>query len=198
MIWRVEVKQKDGVLDPIGKSVARDIADLGFDVAQVRVVSVFLLEGDISRDEVKRIGDELLIDPIVEQYSFDLKLPLQSATHHVVEIAYNPGVMDPVEASTIKGIRDLGMTGITAVRTARQYHIHGKLSAQQLGSITSRVLMNKLIQHVVHDPSHVPATLGMSGASASKFDVMIVDLLGANDKKLSEISKERPAVFEFG
>jgi phosphoribosylformylglycinamidine synthase len=189
MIWRIEAKLKDGVLDPIGKSIARDIVDLGYDVAQVRVVAVFLLEGDISRDEVKRIGDELLIDPIVEQYSFDLKLPLQSATHHVVEIAYNPGVMDPVEASTIKGIRDLGVTGISAVRTARQYHLYGKLTPQQLGAITSRVLMNKLIQHVVADPSHVPATLGMAGTSPPKIDVIIVDLIGANDKKLAEISR---------
>ncbi len=76
-----------------------------------------------------------------------------------------------------------------AVRTAKQYHIYGKLSAKQLESITSRVLMNKLIQHVVPDPSHVPATLGMTGPSVSKFDVMIVDLLGANDKKLADISQ---------
>ena len=127
MIWRVEVRHKEGVFDPIGQSIARDITELGFDVAQVRVVSVFLLEGDISREEIKRIGDELLVDSIVEQYSFDLKLPLQTSNHHVIEIAYNPGVMDPVEASTIKGIRDLGIKGITAVRTARQYHIHQRL-----------------------------------------------------------------------
>src|ERR1019366_7459458 len=109
--------------------IARDIIDLGVDVSTVRVVSVFLLEGHINREEIKRICDELLTDPLVEQYSFDLKLPLQSATHHVVEIAYNPGVMDPVEASTMKGIRDLGIPGVTAVRTAKQYHIHGNLSA---------------------------------------------------------------------
>jgi len=190
MIWRVEVKQKDGTIDPIGKSVARDITDLGLgEVSEVRVVSVFLLEGQISLEEIKRIGDELLVDPIVEQYSFDLKLPLQSASHHVVEIAYNPGVMDPVEISTIKGICDLGIMGITAVRTAKQYHILGKISAKELEIITSRVLMNKLIQHVVQDPSHVPATLTITAPLASKFDVMIIDLLGANDKKLMEISK---------
>lgn len=190
MIWRVEVRQKDGILDSAGGSIARDIADLGLgEASQVRVVSVFLLEGSISRDEIKRIGDELLVDPIVEQYSFDLKLPLQSATHHVVEIAYNPGVMDPVEASTMKGIRDLGVTGISAVRTARQYHIHGKFTSKQLGSITSRVLMNKLIQHVVCDPSHVPATLNIASPPASKIDVIIVDLTGANDKGLLEISR---------
>lgn len=191
MIWRVEVKQKDGIVDSIGSSIAKDINGLGTgEVSRVRVVLVFLLEGIISREEIKRIGDELLIDPIIEQYSFDLKLPLQSADHHVVEIAYNPGVMDPVEASTIKGIRDLGVAGIAAVRTAKQYHIYGKLSDKQLESITNRVLMNKLIQHVVRDPSHVPATLSMNAPPASKFDVMIVDLIGAKDKKLAEISKK--------
>ncbi len=190
MIWRIEVKQKDGFLDPQGKAIAKDITDLGFEVSLVQVVAVYLLEGDISREEIKRIGDELLIDPIVEEYSFDLKLPLQSSTHHVIEIAYNPGVMDPVEASTIKGIRDMAITGITAVRTARQYHIHGKFTSQQLDAITSRALMNKLIQHVVRDPSQVPTTLGITAPSASKFDVLIVDLLGANNKKLMDISKK--------
>jgi phosphoribosylformylglycinamidine synthase len=189
MIWRVEVKQKEGIFDPIGQSIARDIADLGFGAPLVHVVAVFLLEGDISLEEVKRIGDELLIDPIVEQYSFDLKLPLQSATYHVVEIALHPGVMDPVEASTIKGIRDLGIAGISAVRHARQYHIHGRLTVQQLESITSRVLMNKLIQHVVRDHSHVPTTLGITGHSEFSFDVRRVDLMGSKDKALSKISK---------
>jgi len=189
LIWRIEVKQKDGTLDPQGKSIVRDITDLGYDASQVRVVSVFLLEGDIDREEVKRITDQLLCDPIVEQCSFDLKLPLQSSTQHIVEIAYNPGVMDPVEASTLKGIRDLGITGVTAVRTAKQYHIYGKISLTQLESITSRVLMNKLIQHVVKDPSHVPTTLSLASPVKAKFEVLIVDLINAKDKALAEISK---------
>jgi len=189
MIWRVEVKQKDGILDAQGTAIAKDISDLGYSVSQVRVLSIFLLEGDITSKEIKRIGDELLVDSIVEQYSFDLKLPLLSANHHVVEIAYNAGVMDPVESSTIKGIRDLGIKGITAVRTAKQYHIHGKFSPKELESITSRVLMNKLIQHVVLDPSHVPTSFSITSPVISKFDVLIVDLIAANDKKLQEISK---------
>jgi len=191
MIWRVEVKLKSGILDPIGHAVAHDIRDLNVgEVDRVQVVSVFLLEGTITREEVKRICDELLIDPIVEQYSFDLKLPLQSAEHHVIEIAYNPGVMDPVEASTLKGIRDLGVHGISAVRTAKQYHLYGKLHPKQLESITTRVLMNKLIQHVVKDASMVPATLGIAGGTSSKFDIIIIDLIGAKDKGLLEISKK--------
>jgi phosphoribosylformylglycinamidine synthase II len=199
LIWRIEVKQKQGFLDPQGRSIARDIADLGAgEPSEVKIVCVYLLEGDISRDQIKRIGDELLIDPIVEEYSFDLKLPLQSANHHVVEIAYNPGVMDPVEASTIKGIRDLGITSIKAVRTARQYHIYGKFTGKQIAAITSRVLMNKLIQHVVIDPSHVPATLSIQAPAITKFDVLIVDLLSANEKKLGEISKSGQLYLNVG
>ncbi|MDE2232009.1 MAG: phosphoribosylformylglycinamidine synthase subunit PurL [Candidatus Omnitrophica bacterium] len=189
MIWRVEVRQKDGVLDPIGALVARDICELGFDAPDVRVVWVYLLEGDISREEIKRIAGELLIDPVVEEYSFDLKRPPQSGSRHVIEIAYNLGVMDPVEASTIKGIRDLGIMGVKAVRTARQYHIDGQFSDKELGLITNRVLMNKLVQQVVGDPSHIPVSLGLSGPPVSKFDVLVVDLAAAKDRRLMEISK---------
>ncbi len=191
MIWRIEIKEKDGIPDSLGASVARDIADLGLGAApQVRVVSVYLLEGALGRDDIKRICDELLVDPIVQEYSFALSKPQQSADHHIVEIAYNTGVMDPSEASTIKGIRDLGINGITAVRAAKQYHLYGKLSDKDIATITNRVLMNKLIQHTVKDPSHVPTTLGVGAQSQAKFDLLVVDLLGANDKKLLEISQK--------
>src|SRR3989338_9948850 len=76
-----------------------------------------------------------------------------SKSNHSVEIAYNPGVMDPVEASTVKAIRDLGIAGIRAVRTAKQYLFWGKPSKAQVAAITSRVLMNKLIQHAVVKPA---------------------------------------------
>jgi phosphoribosylformylglycinamidine synthase len=50
--------------------------------------------------------------------------------------------------------------------------------------------MNKLIQHVVKDPSAIPPTLGIKAADTSKFDLIVVDLLKANDKKLMEISRK--------
>ncbi len=191
MIWRIEVKQKDGVLDSLGSAVLKDIADLGISqVSDVRVALVYLLEGDVNREAIKRICDELLVDSIVEEYSFALSKVTNTPDHHIVEIAYNPGVMDPVEASTLKGIRDLGINGITAVRTARQFHLYGKLSVPQVESITNRVLMNKLIQHAVKDASHVPTTLGVGTKAETKFDLLVVDLLGANDKKLMEISQK--------
>ncbi len=191
MIWRIEVKEKGGIPDSIGSAVARDIADLGVSaIRDVRVVSTYLLEGDISQEDVKRICEELLIDPVVQEFSFALSRHQQSADHHIVEIAYNSGVMDPTEASTMKGIRDLGITSVKAVRTARQYHLFGFISPKELESITRGVLMNKLIQHAVKDISHVPSTLSVGSVVQSKFDVLIVDMLGVNAKKLMEISQK--------
>ena len=125
-----------GRLIPLAGSIARDITDLGFDVSQVRpLVSVYLAgRYHQPRGNQTHLAMNFWLIPSLKQYSFDLKLPVHnhSKDHHVVEIAYNPGVMDPVEASTIKGIRDLSVQGITAVRTAKQYHIYGKLSAKEI------------------------------------------------------------------
>ena len=192
MIWRVEIKQKSGLLDSAGNAVLKDIADLGIQsVTNVRLVAVYLIEGNITRDDVKLICEQLLVDPIVEEYGFSLAKPKESPEHHVVEIAYNSGVMDPVEASTIKGIRDLGITGVTAVRTGKQYHLNGKLSEAQVELITNRVLMNKLIQHSVKTPAQaIPTTLTLAASASTKFDIKVVQLLGASDKDLMKLSSQ--------
>ncbi|MBF0489981.1 MAG: phosphoribosylformylglycinamidine synthase subunit PurL [Candidatus Omnitrophica bacterium] len=192
MIWRVEIKQKSGLLDSAGQAVLKDIADLGIKtVSKVCVVAVYLLEGNVSREEAKRICEELLVDSIVEEYAFTLSASKQSQDHHIIEIAYNPGVMDPVEASTIKGIRDLGVLGIEAVRTAKQYHLYGVLGEKDIEQITSRVLMNKLIQHAIKSQAQsIPTTLMLAAAPKTKFDVVVVELLKATDKDLIRLSSQ--------
>jgi phosphoribosylformylglycinamidine (FGAM) synthase PurS component len=58
MIWRIEIKEKPGVFDSVGDSVRHDITDLGITtVRDVRVVSVYTIEGEIKAKEVERGGD---------------------------------------------------------------------------------------------------------------------------------------------
>ncbi len=193
MIWRVEVKPKDDLDDSVGKGVLADIADLNIaNLNAVRAVCVYLLEGNLSRGEIESITRQLLVDPIVEEYR------IYEAFHRapappdcrVVEIAYNPGVMDPTEASTLKGIRDLGFTAAN-VHTARQYYLYGKLSDKQLAIITERVLMNKLIQHAVNAAQ--PAVRLAAGAGPvdgpPQFQILLVNVLRATDKELMEFSR---------
>ncbi|MFH0847268.1 MAG: phosphoribosylformylglycinamidine synthase subunit PurS, partial [Chloroflexota bacterium] len=68
---------------------------------------------------------------------------------HTIEVAYNPGVTDPVEDSVLKAIHDLGLRNIRAVKTAKKYAIDGQLDEQQQDVICRRLLLNPIIQHVV-------------------------------------------------
>lgn len=74
----VYVTIKQGVLDPQGKAVAGALGSLGFDeVAGVRVGKY--LEIDIATDDrdratsrVKAMCDELLANPVIEDFRFEL------------------------------------------------------------------------------------------------------------------------------
>ena len=138
--------------DPQGDRLEVDIRDIGITtVKQARVSDVYLLEGELDEAEVRKIGQELLADPVVEDFSWG-EGPLsriEDEDTHIIEVAYNPGVTDPVEESIGKAIRDLGITTVTSVKTARKYSLRGDLSEATTQSICDKLLVNSLIQHVV-------------------------------------------------
>jgi phosphoribosylformylglycinamidine synthase len=196
MIWRVEIKDKKGVFDAAGAAACKDIRDLGISsVERVDVVQVYNLEGELTESQMEKICRELLVDGVVQECAYsrnsgDRHSPKSSGNgSHIVEIAYNPGVMDPVEESTLKGIRDLGVQDIRSVRTARQYVLHGPLTPKELGVIVEKVLSNKLIQHVVEHPLQ---SLPVAGAPESgiAFDIVQAGLLKATETKLRRLSRE--------
>ncbi|MDD5466144.1 MAG: phosphoribosylformylglycinamidine synthase subunit PurL [Candidatus Omnitrophica bacterium] len=185
----MEVVDKPGIFDAVGAHVAKDIFDLGIDsVREVRFIQAYTLEGNLAQGQVLSICQELLTDKVAQDYKILSSQPdnFLKANQHIVEVAYNPGVMDPVEASVLKGIQDLGITTVESVKTAKKYIIFGKLSSAQLKTISEKLLYNKLIQHIVSprliegDTKHLPGY---------RFNLITVDLLGATDARLLEISK---------
>ena len=194
MIWRIEIQEKPGIFDSLGESTRFDILDLGITaVKHVRAVQVFLLEGDISRAQAEKVCRDLLVDLVVQDYVLTDK-PLKEKTGkgvHRFEVAYNPGVMDPVEASTLKGIRDIGVHGVTGVRTARKFLITGGLSSQELEVIKDKALLNKIVQHAVKDPADSFHTVMLGKAApAGHIEPVRVKMFGLSGKQLSGLSKE--------
>ncbi len=195
MFWRIEVKNKSSVKDPVGEAIKRDIIDLGISsVKDVKMVQVYIIEGKLSALQVKKIAEELLADLIIQKSRYGLLEDKKFAgiakkDHHVMEIAYNPGVMDPWQESTLKGIRDLGIMDVSNVITGRQYIIKGKLSNAQLNLISEKLLYNKIIQHVVK-LKHLRKTLQAHKEINYEFKKVEVDLLGSSDKQLIQISKQ--------
>ncbi|HTZ11208.1 MAG TPA: phosphoribosylformylglycinamidine synthase subunit PurS, partial [Candidatus Margulisiibacteriota bacterium] len=188
MQYKVEVREKPGVFDAVGSGIKKDILDLGIKgIERVDFIQVYNLEGKIPRLDLEKACQELLTDKISQVYNIvePAKKSQSRKNQYVIEVAYNPGVMDPVEDSTLKGIKDLGISGVTSVKTARKYLIKGRINPQQLKIVSEKLLYNKLIQHIVRaDAAGLPLH-----SAGYQFKLISVDILSASDKELTRISK---------
>jgi phosphoribosylformylglycinamidine synthase len=195
MLWRVEVKDKQGIFDAIAEGLKKDIADLGIEgIKEVCFTRVYNLSGNIDKGGVERIARELLADRVIQDYS--LRPGCEPATFNlnqnefVIEVAYNSGVMDPVEESVLKGIRDLGIGQVSSVKTAKKYLLKGNLSSEQIKIISQKLLYNKLIQHIVVQSPQAQAGAPSAEEVKYKFTLKVVNLLEAHGRDLRRISNE--------
>jgi len=146
VLFRLEITTKESFSDPRSEGLLADARDLGlFSVTGIRVNDLYYLVGEATTDEIKKIAEELLRDPVTQEYFLDYP----DLGGRSVEIAYLPGVSDPVAETFLEAISGLGIKGIKAVRTARRYLIHGELSDNELGWLSSRLLYNPMIEYIV-------------------------------------------------
>jgi phosphoribosylformylglycinamidine synthase len=73
----VLVRPKPGILDPQGEAVGSALGHLGFDVRDARVGKVIDLELEAvdaaaAREEVERMCEELLTNPLIESYEIEV------------------------------------------------------------------------------------------------------------------------------
>lgn len=187
----VEVSLKNSLPDARGEGVVKDILDLGIrTVSAVSVVDIYWLNSDLPEDELQLIGRDLLADPITQDYkcytpSGENLLQASEANIHTVEVTNHPGVTDPTEESILKAIRDLGIITVRAVKTAKRYIIHGKLSANQLDLIINRLLINPVIQYVVTEER-----FGFFEPPQYQFKLNYVDLLGNKQAGIDKLRKQ--------
>ena len=146
---RIEIRLKPHLPEPRALGLVKDISDLAIKtVTAVSVTDVFYLDASLKKQQVKTICSKLLADPVTQDFEFDEPV-LEGRGAHDIEVAYNAGVVDPVEESVMKAIRDLGIADVKAVKTAKRYIIEGSVSKKQLDEITGKLLVNPIIQHTI-------------------------------------------------
>ncbi len=194
MQYRIEVIHKKDCKDPDGLSALADVRDLGMgSVEEIHAVQVYLVDGDLEAARVRKLAEELFLDPVIQRYR--ICGPDQEAWPwaegkgvHSIEVKRKPGVMDPVEQSAMKGAADLGLAdGLEAVRTAEKYLIRGELSPAQLERIAWRVLANDTIEEVHIDEPEVQYPLHRV---EYEFELQHVPLREADPDELMRISEE--------
>lgn len=189
MLYRIEVGPQKGFTDTLGQGIKKDIQDLGIqDVKKVEVHHIYLINAPLNPANIKLICEELLIDKITQRYIINSSFVEENLINtHLIEVAYNPGVMDPVEESARKAISDLGFKKINSIYTAKRYVLSGKISKSTVQVITEKLLYNKVIQHIIQTSE---ARDEESEQVDYNFKLMEVDLLKADDAKLEKLSRE--------
>ncbi|MFO7955796.1 MAG: phosphoribosylformylglycinamidine synthase subunit PurL [Candidatus Brocadiia bacterium] len=194
MQYRIEVIHKQNCKDPEGLSALADVRDLGIEgVVDIRAVNVYLVDGELDRQQVRRLTERLFLDPVVQQYRVcgpeQESWPwAEEGQVHSIEVKRKPGVMDTVQQSALKGAEDLGLAdGIEAIRTAEKYLIRGDLTGDELESIAWKALANDTIEEVHIDEPEVDYPLHHLEYD---FELVRVPIRDADDEELMRISRE--------
>ena len=65
-LWEVDIHPAGGQPDILGRSVAAEARDLGLGEFAVHAARGFLVQGEISREQIEWLSRELLADLVVE------------------------------------------------------------------------------------------------------------------------------------
>ncbi|MBD3296651.1 MAG: phosphoribosylformylglycinamidine synthase subunit PurL [Candidatus Omnitrophica bacterium] len=184
---RIEVRDKKEMYDAVAEGVKSDVRDLGISsVDDVHFVKVYTLRGELKKKDAEKIARDLLADPVSQEFDSDNGFLAEDRSDtYVVEVAYNPGVMDPVEESVKKAVNDMGISGVKDISTSRKYVLIGNIPDRDIEMITERLLYNKIIEHVVSDEREERPQL-----KPYRFRRIEIDILGADDSELMRLSSE--------
>ena len=186
-VYSVAVSVKANLPDPRGAALQKDVQDLGISgLNSARVSDIYIITGNLTRKRVDKICRELLSDPLVQDYSIGESTKSAQKNTQILEVAYNPGVLDPVEDSVRKGIRDLGIEGVQSIKTAKRYFLSGSLNKDVLKTIADKLLVNPVIQHIVTGKEKISLP-----SATYKFMLDAVDVISLDDKGLMALSKNR-------
>ena len=198
---RIEISLKNHVPDARGLGLVEDIADLGIkSVSAAKVTDIYYLDAKLTPKQLDLICRELLADPVTQNYSFDsLQTKTKKANAHIIEVAYKAGVVDPVEETVMIGLRDLGIKGVKAVKTAKLYDLEGKLTSKQLQNIAGKLLVNPIIHNVIEPGENV-----FTATPQYHFELKQIDLMKHEKAAMEEIKQnytfsdiERNAVRDY-
>ncbi|MCX5639916.1 MAG: phosphoribosylformylglycinamidine synthase subunit PurS, partial [Planctomycetota bacterium] len=187
LVYRVEVRPKSGQSDPRAEAVIGQATALGLAAIPTAAQhsSVYLLAGEVSEADVRRIANELLADPVTQRAEVQPRGFAARRLDAMVEIHPLPGVTDPAAESVESAVRAMFGTAVH-VRTGDRYDLAG---INQLGAITigERVLANPVIHGVHAEPWHPESFPAGHGYTLRIVEIPLRDL---GDAALEKLSRE--------
>jgi phosphoribosylformylglycinamidine synthase len=198
MAHRIEIAQKAHLTDARGEKIRRRIGrDLHVPVTSVKMIDVYTMDADLSREELEAIASGAYVDPLSQVYAIDA--PLASDFDWLVEVGFKPGVTDNVGKTAREAAElclDRSFNEAERVYTSIQYVISGGLSRDQVDRIATGLLGNSLIQRFEildrqmwdRGQRFLPVVPRVEGADRCWVERIDLEV---DDKALMEISHQR-------
>ncbi len=197
-LWEVDIHPAPGQPDLLGRSTAAQAHDLGLGDLSIRTARGYLVQGEISGEDMQRLARELFADLVVETTRFGQigcdELDVDPAIYDgddappstLIHVLPKPGVTDPVADSALKAIADFGLKA-DAVCTLRKYWV-ADLPADRLKLLTTKLLANDSIEQVIIGPLKLSR---IDVGSSYRFEAQTVPITALADEALLALSKVR-------
>ena len=184
VVHRVEVRPKPGHRDPRAEGVVRQAAALGLPKpSAAQHASVYLLEGELSDADVRRIAAALLADPVTQVAEVQPRGAARARLDALVEVHPLPGVTDPAAESVEQAVRAMFGTAVH-VRTGDRYDLAG-IGPSDAALLGERALANPVIHGIHREPWHPERFPTGHGYELRIVEVPLRDLADAQLEKLS-------------
>ncbi len=195
-VYRVQVDLKPEHEDWRGRALLPDVAALGIEgLEAARVANLYFVAGkNLAREQVQRLADELLVDPVMNTCGITELGTSQppaadpAAGSWIVEVCLLPGVTDSEAESLLAAAHRIGIAGLNAAASAHSYLLTGSLSEAAVRTIAERLLSNPVIQR--YALGRIVPDLGTATRGAGD-RVATVPLSGLGDAELLRLSRQR-------
>ncbi len=192
-VVRIEVRPREGEIDPLAGHVQHQAQAHGLPVQQVRSARVYLIQAALDPQAAEKIAHELLADSVNQVAVLGAEPVREDAL--CLEVHYQPGVMDPVAQSTRNAIAEM-LPELTIeqvdVRTGFRYDLQltqapDEAVRESAKQFALRQLANPVIQDL-HTAPFVPTQFPQG--SAYQVSLRHIPLRELDDAALMKMSRE--------
>ena len=183
-VHRVEVRPRQGQRGTRADAALRQASALGLPVpSAAQHASVYLLEGELTEADVRRIAGELLADPVTQVAEVQRRGEARPRLDALVEVHPLPGVTDPAAESVEMAVEAL--LGVKVrVRTGDRYDLAG-VDARAAAALGERGVANPVIHGIHAEPWHPERFPSGRRYELRIVEVPIRDLADAQLERLS-------------
>jgi len=201
MLAKIEVAQKPELRDALGEKVARRMReDLGLAVSSCRTIRVYLVEADISEEELLAFASGPLCDPVTQIYAVRKPLAPLFGFDWLIQVGFRPGVTDNegrVAREALELLVGRKLSEEENVYSLMQYLVKGELTREDAERAARELLANELIERFwVVSPAEFDKEKGLEipppkVTEEHEIRVELFDLSQLSDEELLKLSRER-------